>query len=420
MGIIKAATSAIGGALADQWLEVIEPNKLDNTVIATFGIKVRKNEKRGSNKKGTEDVISNGSVIHVPENTYMLVVDGGKIVDATDEAGYYQVDNTRSPSIFFQSSDSIHLEGYNNTGNGAIIRPGGIENTMNDSWERFKFGGTTPVKQMVVYINKMEIPNIRFGTKNPVSYTDRVLVPGRVVPCKLTSFGTYSIKVMDPMLFYAEVFRSVAKQNLEVDDLAEQYIDEFLMAYTTALASLSIENVLVSDIQMKQAELGRFMAQELDKDWLERRGFLIHSVGIASIHFDEKTNQLLDNYANDSILLDPNARAARMTKGVAAGFEAAGSNANGSMMGFAGMGMGMNATSGLGGVMAGAPQQQAQQPQNGWTCSCGVTSLEGAKFCSSCGSKKPDVAPTSQWFCSNCGEKMVNGMFCSKCGAKRP
>ena len=446
MGIIKAAAGAIGGALADQWLETIEPADIDNTILATYGTLVRKNDRRSSNRRRTEDVISNGSIIHVPENVYMLLVDGGKIIAATDEPGYWQVDNTRAPSIFFKSDEGSELPGYHNTGRTAIQRPGGFVNTLKDSWERFKFGGTTPVKQQVVYINKQEIPDIRFGTKNPVSYTDRVLVSGRVVPCKVTSFGTYSIKIGDPMLFYVEVCSKSGKTTLSVADLAEQYLNEFLMAYTTALAKLSTDMVLVSDIPIKTMELGQYMADVLDKEWLSRRGFFIQSVGIAGISFDEKTNELLEQYARDSILMDPNARAARMTGSIASGLEAAGSNEGGAMLGFAGMAMGMN-TAGAMGVMPGQ-QNAGQQPAPAafWTCSCGSSMAEDARFCSKCGSKRPE--PKSQekgWkcscghssdgaFCSNCGKQrpedgkwtcsscsnVSEGNFCSKCGSKKP
>lgn len=423
MGIFKAGLGAIGGALADQWLEAIEPAQIDNTTLASYGVFVRKGDSRSSNRRGTEDVVSNGSIIHVPENVFMLLVDGGKVISATDEPGYYQVDNSRSPSMFFKSSVEIETAGYGNTGLNAIKRPGGFVNTLKDSWERFKFGGTTPVKQRVIYINKQEIPGIRFGTKNPVPYTDRVLVPGRVVPCKVTSFGTYSIKVGDPLLFYNEVCGKTDKTSLTASDMAEQYINEFLMAYTTALASLSAAGVMVSDIPVKTMELGQYMAEVLDKEWLEKRGFYIQSVGIAGISFDEKTDELLSKYANDSILFDPNARAARMTASIASGMEAAGSNEGGAMLGFAGMAMGMNAAGAMG-LMPGqqVPYSQGNAPGTGsWTCTCGNTMPSDSAFCSKCGSKKPDSSkPNSDaWKCS-CGRVVQDGIFCPNCGRKKP
>ena len=53
MGIIKAATSSLGGTLADQWLEVIEPEDMSDQTVMTKGVMVRKDDKRGSNRKGT-------------------------------------------------------------------------------------------------------------------------------------------------------------------------------------------------------------------------------------------------------------------------------------------------------------------------------------------------------------------------------
>lgn len=423
MGILKATLNSIGGTFSEQWLESVEPAQLDNSIIVTYGV-----VKGKKNNKGGENVISNGSVIHVPDNVYMLLVDGGKIIAATDEPGYFKVDNSRSPSIFFKSEKENYEVGSYDY-NLKSKRDGVIKALINESWDRFKFSGGTPVNQQVIYINKQEIPNVRFGTKTPVPYTDRVLVPGRPVPCKITSFGTYSIKVADPILFYKEVCAKVGKKNLEVTDLAEHYINEFLMAYQTSLASLSMQNVCISDISIKTMELGLFMAETLDKEWLTKRGFCIESVGIAGISFDENTDKLLDRYANDSILFDANARAARMTEGMATGLSAAGSNGNGAMFGFAGMNMGM----GMANAMGAMPNQQQTDYNPNQTgnvnmnqgaiyvmCECGNQLDANSKFCSNCGRPKPssklntscgkcnwtptDIGNTPK-FCPNCGSR---------------
>ncbi len=56
MGIIKAIAKAIGGSLADQWLEVIEAGEMGDQTVFTTGVKIRK----GSNTKGTVDTVSSG------------------------------------------------------------------------------------------------------------------------------------------------------------------------------------------------------------------------------------------------------------------------------------------------------------------------------------------------------------------------
>ena len=108
MGIIKAITGAIGGGLADSWLEVIESAPMGDKTVFTKGVKVRKGDARNQNVKGTADTISNGSIIHVYDNQFMMLVDGGKVVDYTAEPGYFKVDNSSMPSLFGgQFGDSL-------------------------------------------------------------------------------------------------------------------------------------------------------------------------------------------------------------------------------------------------------------------------------------------------------------------------
>ena len=89
MGIIKAAVNSVKGALGDQWLKAIEPVEMSDRTVFAKGI--------CPNGKNT---IANGSVIHVYDNQFMMLVDGGKIVDYTAEPGYFQVDNSSMPSLF--------------------------------------------------------------------------------------------------------------------------------------------------------------------------------------------------------------------------------------------------------------------------------------------------------------------------------
>lgn len=135
MGIIRAAVNAVHGSLADQWLETVEPYEMGEHTVFTEGILVRK----GQNKKGSQ-TISNGSVIHVYDNQFMMLVDGGKIIDYTAEPGYFTVDQSSSPSMFSGSLDAA----------------------VKDTFERLKFGGQTPHEQRVFYINLQEIKGIKF------------------------------------------------------------------------------------------------------------------------------------------------------------------------------------------------------------------------------------------------------------------
>ena len=63
MGLIKAAMGAAGGVLADQWKEYFYCDALPQDVLMVKGQK--RVSSRSSNTKGSDNVISNGSVVVV-------------------------------------------------------------------------------------------------------------------------------------------------------------------------------------------------------------------------------------------------------------------------------------------------------------------------------------------------------------------
>ena len=171
MGIIRAAGKAIGGGLADQWLEVIEPGDMGDQTVFAAGRRIR----RGENVKGTDGTVSNGSVIHVYPNQFMMLVDGGKVVDYTAEEGYYKVDQSSMPSLF----------------------NGQFGEALKESFNRIRYGGQTPKAQKVFYINLQEIKGIKFGTRNPINYFDSFYN----AELFLRAHGTYSVKITNRFSF---------------------------------------------------------------------------------------------------------------------------------------------------------------------------------------------------------------------------
>ena len=389
MGIIKAFFDSIGGNLADQWLEVIEADNMSDTTVFTTGVAVRTG-KRNSNKKGSDDFISDGSVIHVYDNQFMLLVDGGKVVDYTADPGYYKVDTKSAPSLF----------------------NGQFGDTLKEMFSRIKFGGVPSGKQKAFFINLQEIKGIKFGTRTPVNYFDSFYN----AELFLRAFGTYSIKVTNPLKFYAEVISRNAER-VDINDINEQYLSEFLEALTAAINKMSVDGIRISHVASKSTELSQYMAQELDQNWDNLRGFEVLSVGIASVSYDEESKKLINMRNQGAMLGDPSIREGYIQGAVARGIENAGSNANGSATAFMGVGMGMNAGGSFmqSASQANMAQMEKQQANNvnGWACSCGATNT--GNFCQSCGAKKPAIAG---WTCS-CGANNT-GNFCQNCGAKKP
>ena len=393
MGIIKAVTGAIGGAFADTWQEVFEPNDMGERTVFTNGCLVRK----GQNVKGSNQTVSNGSVIHVYDNQMMLLVDGGKVVDYTAEPGYYTVNNSSMPSLL----------------------NGEFGESLKEAFNRIKFGGETPTMQKVFYINLQEIKGIKFGTRNPINYFDSFYN----AELFLRAHGTYSVKITNPLQFYAEVIPRNAER-VEFEDINEQYMNEFLEALQAAINQMSADGTRISHVTSKARELGKYMANILDEDWNSMRGMEIQAVGLGSISYDE-TSQKLINMRNEGAMVgsDPSVLRGMAVKNITEGIRDAGSNAGGPVTGFMGVGMGMNAMNGtlagLNGLLTPGEQQAANQQvaaaqAAGWTCECGQVNT--GKFCGNCG--KPAPAPKKAWTCE-CGQ-VNEGKFCGNCGKPAP
>ena len=387
MGLIKAAIDTVRGSLADQWLEVIEADNMGDNTVFTSGVKTRV----GQNTKGTTDLISNGSKIRVYPNQFMMLVDGGKIVDYTAEEGYYTVDDSSAPSLF----------------------NGQFGEALKESLNRIKYGGQTPLKQQVFFINLQEIKGIKYGTTNPINYFDTFYNAELFLRCH----GNYSIKITDPVLFYSEVIPK-NESRVEFADISSQYQSEFMTALSSSINQMSQDGIRISFAASKGVELSKYMQSALDDDWKKNRGMEVQSVGI-DISYDDESKKLINMRNEGAMLSDAGIREGYVQGSIARGLEAAGSNQNGAAATFMGMGMGMNAG---GSYMAQASsnnmQQMAgaavsgQQAAGSWKCSCGATNT--GKFCSNCGQPKPEGG---SWTCS-CGA-VNTGKFCSNCGKAR-
>lgn len=422
MGIIRALAGAIGGGLADQWLEVYESDYMGPSTITAPGVMVRQNDSRNSNRKGTADTISNGSIIQVKEGQFMLLVDGGKVIDYSGEAGYFKVDNSSMPSLF----------------------NGELGDTIKETFNRVRFSGTTPYKQTTFFLNMQEIRGLKFGTPAPVNYFDNFYN----AELFLRAYGSYTIRITDPLKFYVQVADHDADSSIDVADMSEQYRNEFLTAFQTALNKMSSDGQRISFVLSRGDELAKYMQDVLDEKWQELRGFQVESVAIASISYDEESQKLINMRNQGAMLSDASIREGYVQGSIARGLESAGSNKAGAGQGFFGMGVGMSTMgSGFGTFSQNNAeqirQQQAQQTQSAqqaqpapnpdaaethagaetvmagvatstWTCpQCGITNT--GKFCSECGTKKPDASLK----CPKCGNSVSpKARFCPECGQK--
>ena len=411
MGLIKAAKDAIQSMLADQWRDYFYCDSLSNDILVTKGRK-RVENGRGSNTKGSDNVISNGSVIAVNEGQCMIIVEQGGIVDICAEAGEFVYDSSSEPSLFC----------------GDLAE--GIKDSFRTVAKRFTFGGSTGKDQRVYFFNTKEIMDNLYGTATPIPfrYIDDNI--GLDMDVSIRCNGSYSFRIVDPLLFYENVCGNVS-DSFQRNQIANQMKSELMTAMQPALGRISRLRVRVSDIPLHVMELVDAVNAELSEKWQALRGIVVVSMTMNPPSMPEETAKKISELQSTATLRNPNMAAATLAGAQAEAMKAAASNTStGPAMAF----MGMNMAQNMGGANAaslfamGEQQRQEQQqaasasrqpgaggaPVPGWTCKCGHADNRG-KFCMECGRPKPVDAG---WTCS-CGN-VNQGKFCTECGARKP
>ena len=397
MGLIRAAFSAAGSVMSDQWKEYFQLDSMSNDELIVKGYKKTK-----GNNKGGDDIISNGSAIAVSEGQAVLIVEDGKIVEFCAEPGRFIWDASSEPSVF--------CGGFGK----------GIIDSFKKFGERFTFGGDRAKTQRVYYVNTKEIMDNKFGTTTPMVYDDQYYRTALYI----RYFGQFSFRISDPIVFFSQISGGVTEK-YNRSSLMDMCKDEFMTALDSSLSQLAAEGIKFSQLPVKQREIARYMSDTLDEEWGQRRGLEVVAVAIAKVTPDEKSRKRIEEFDTNVMHSNPNAMAGGLAYAQMQAMQKAAENSGGAVNGFMGIGMMNGMMGGMGAsqtnLMNTAQQLNTQPaPTNApavdtWTCSCGAKN--SGKFCAECGSKKPDV-PAGAWKCP-CGA-VNKGKFCPECGSKKP
>ena len=396
MGLIKAIVGATGGVLADQWKEYFYCDALDATTLMAKGEK--RTSRRSSNRRGEDNIISNGAVIAVADGQCMMIVEQGKVVEVCAEPGEFLWDSSTQPSIFAGSLGES------------------IGKTFREIGKRFTFGGSPASDQRVYYVNTKEILGNKYGTVNPIPFRVVDANIGLDVDISIRCNGEYSYKIENPLLFYTNVCGNVSDR-YDRSGIDSMLKTELLTALQPAMARISAMGVRYSAIPGHTAELADALNEELSEKWRQTRGLAVASFGVNSVTASEEDEKMIKTLQRTAVYRNTGMAGAALVDAQTEAMKAAAANEGGAMMGFMGMNMAMQA----GGTNAqtlfamnqAQPQPQSPAPKaGGWTCACGATNT--GKFCTECGAKKPEEG----WRCA-CGS-VNRGKFCPECGAKRP
>ena len=405
MGLIKALTASASSVLGDQFKEYVSCPEMASDVL------VQKGEvHHGSgNKNPSEGIITNGSTIMVPESTAMMVVENGKILDFSAEAGTYTFDLGTEPSIF----------------TGGLGK--GIVDSIKKIGSRTTYGGQTANDQRVYYVNLLNLTGNKFGSPQPKKITD-----DKYGMLEVTFFGEYAIKVDNPVLLVQNIVGSNAKNTVTYSDILEdQFKTKFVEKLTQAITVVMRKHKIpFGDIGMYGTDISGELNNLLDSDLVSKYGIKISDVAIADINLTAESMARVSKIDDAMIFSNANLQSGLMANATATAMQNAASNENGAMMGF--MGMNMAGTTGANvmgtvnqNVTPNTATEERPMPEPGSLFNqakveekthepAEIQTDEGVEY-----TKDPDDTTVNvKGFCPNCGTPSTGGNFCTNCGTK--
>ncbi len=212
-----------------------------------------------------------------------------------------------------------------------------IMSTLN-GW---KYGFNSPFKAEVYFINTKNFVDQKWGTINPIIVSD-----DRFGMIELRAFGSYALKIVDPVLFIKEVVGTDG--NFTTDEIGEQLRSLIRTRFTDAIGE---SNVPIERLASNMDELCEIGMKRIEKDFVDY-GLKVTKFLVENISMPEELKKEIFEYSRLN-KIDMNKLTQMKT---AKAIEEAAKNSNGNM----GAGMGMGMGFGMSNMMANTMNQHTQ------------------------------------------------------------
>lgn len=278
MGILDAAFDAFSGTLADQWKDIVTVGEFDERTAVAPGVRKRSNEGYGYNQ-GQSNILSNGSIIYVPENTAAFIFSQSGIEDVITRSGGYEYRDGQLSVFDKQSRDESGI----------------VKTLFNQTAQRIGFSGMSADDKRVSFVNLRELRGIKFGTRGPLAYNDLYYE----TDLEVYAYGLFSVKIIEPVAFVRN-FLPVNVGSYSFNDLESrsQLVAEFLHSFIVALNSLSKE-YRISQLPSQAGKIADQIRLEGENagTWKERFGIELCGVAIENIEFSDDSRELVHGYS---------------------------------------------------------------------------------------------------------------------------
>ena len=358
MGIIKAAFASADSMARDQYKEYFYCDAIPADIIMKRAFKMSSER---SDNKGSDDIVTDGSIIAVADGEYAIVVSNGKVIAEYKESGPHT----------FTSGDT-----------GSVFSGGNLGTLGKEFGKRFSFGGDTPgVVHRVYYFNTKEMPGDSFSGAN-IPFRIKDDNTGLDIDCTLSVSGGYTYRVANPKVIYKQMIGNI-EGVYRASYLLKVMTAEVKAIILEAFGMISADGMRASKIAEKLPEIEN-KVRELTKEKLyEKRGIELVSFFVTGFGLTEKESGIIRNIQQTAVLKDPEMAKAALVAASAHALTAAAENGAGAMMGVA-----------------------------------AVSAVNNTVSQNTADTKAVDTAKMIPKFCTECGAALDGGKFCRECGHK--
>lgn len=202
--------------------------------------------------------IKYGAMLTVRESQTAILVNEGQVADCF-EPGLYQLETRNMPML-----------------------------TTLENWPT---GFNSPFKAEVYFFNMRRFTDFKWGTKNPIMLRDQEFGPVR-----LRSFGTYSIKIKDPLTFLREIVGTDG--HFSTDEISKQLRNLIVSRFTSVIGE---SNIPILDLAANYDELGEFITTAINPAF-EDYGLNVENLMVENISLPTEVEAALDKRTSMGII----------------------------------------------------------------------------------------------------------------------
>lgn len=204
--------------------------------------------------------IKYGAMLTVRESQTAVLISEGRIADFY-EPGLYELETRNMPLL-----------------------------TTLENWQK---GFNSPFKAEVYFFNMRRFTDLKWGTKNPLMLRDR-----EFGPLRLRAFGTYSVRITEPLTFIKEVTGTDGL--FQTDEISNQLRNLIMSKFASILGESGIP---VLDMAANYDDLSQYVSEKIAPEF-QQYGLEVLHLLVENISLPPEVEKALDKRTSMGIIGD--------------------------------------------------------------------------------------------------------------------